>query len=163
MVKKKKSACSVGDLGSIPGLGRSSGGGHGKSLQYSCLENPHGQRSLVGYRGCKEPDTTEQLSIHIYTSLVSVFWKSMSQRENAPLRSPFSAAEEDLLSFLLWASIGTFQLSALLDSGHWTPHHSVSELWIWWFKGQGIFPELSTTLEAHSSTNSPSLTDPLQL
>ena len=28
--------------------------------------------------GCKEPDTTEQLSIHIYTSLVSVFWKSMS-------------------------------------------------------------------------------------
>ena len=36
----KESACNVGDLGSIPGLGRSSGGGHGNPLQYSCLENP---------------------------------------------------------------------------------------------------------------------------
>ena len=38
----KESACIVGDLGWIPGLGRSPGGGHGNSLQYSCLENPHG-------------------------------------------------------------------------------------------------------------------------
>ena len=45
----KESACSAGDLGSIPGLGRSPGGGHGNPLQYSCLENPHGQRSLTGY------------------------------------------------------------------------------------------------------------------
>ena len=36
----KASACNVGDLGSIPGLGKSPGGGHGNSLQYSCLENP---------------------------------------------------------------------------------------------------------------------------
>ena len=36
----KESACNVGDLGLIPGLGRSPGGGHGNSLQYSCLENP---------------------------------------------------------------------------------------------------------------------------
>ena len=36
------------DLGSIPGLGRSPGGGHGNPLQDSCLENPHGQRSLAG-------------------------------------------------------------------------------------------------------------------
>ena len=34
---------------SIPRLGKSPGGGHGNPLQYSCLENPHGQRSLVGY------------------------------------------------------------------------------------------------------------------
>ena len=39
----------VRDMGSIPGLGRSPGGGHGNPLLYSCLENPHGQRSLVGY------------------------------------------------------------------------------------------------------------------
>ena len=60
----KESACSVGDLGSIPGLWRSPGGGHGNPLQYSCLESPHGQRSLVGYspRGCKELDTTGQIS-----------------------------------------------------------------------------------------------------
>ena len=36
----KDSACNVGDLGSIPGLRRSLGGGHGSPLQYSCLENP---------------------------------------------------------------------------------------------------------------------------
>ena len=46
------------------GLGRSPGGGHGNPLQYSCLENPHGQRSLVGYspRESKESDTTVRLS-----------------------------------------------------------------------------------------------------
>ena len=60
----KVSACNVGDLSSIPGFGRSPGGGHGNPLQYSCLENPHGQRSLAGYSpwGLKELDTTEQLS-----------------------------------------------------------------------------------------------------
>ena len=42
------SVCNAGDLGSIPGLGRPPGGGHGNPLQYSCLENPHGQRSLAG-------------------------------------------------------------------------------------------------------------------
>ena len=45
-------------------MGRSPGGGHGNTLQYSCLENPHGQKSLVGYSpsGHKELDMTEQLS-----------------------------------------------------------------------------------------------------
>ena len=36
----EESTCNVGDLGSIPGSGRSPGGGHGNPLQYSCLENP---------------------------------------------------------------------------------------------------------------------------
>ena len=45
----KESTCIMEDLGLIPGLGRSSGGGHGNPLQYSCLDNSHGQRSLVGY------------------------------------------------------------------------------------------------------------------
>ena len=60
----KESACSVGGLGSIPGLGRFPGGGHDNPLQYSCLEDPHGQRSLAGYSpwGRKESDTTERLS-----------------------------------------------------------------------------------------------------
>ena len=35
----KESACNAGDPGLIPGLGRSSGEGNGKKLQYSCLEN----------------------------------------------------------------------------------------------------------------------------
>ena len=60
----KVSACNVGHLSSIPGLGWSPGGGHGSPLQYSCLKNLHGQRSLVGYSPWdhKESDTTEQLS-----------------------------------------------------------------------------------------------------
>ena len=45
----KESACNGGVLGLIPGLGRFPRGGHGNPLQYSCLENPHGQRSLAGY------------------------------------------------------------------------------------------------------------------
>ena len=51
----------TGDLGSIPGFGRSPGGGNGNSLQYSCMEKSHGQRSLEGYSpsGHKELDTTE--------------------------------------------------------------------------------------------------------
>ena len=51
----------VRDAGLIPGSGRSPEGGHGNPLQYSCLENPHGQRSLVGYTpwGLHESDTTE--------------------------------------------------------------------------------------------------------
>ena len=39
----------IRDMGLIPGLGRSPGGGHGNPLQYSCVENPHGHKSLVGY------------------------------------------------------------------------------------------------------------------
>ena len=43
---------------------KSPGGGRGNPLQYSCLENPHGQRSLGGYspRGRRESDTTERPS-----------------------------------------------------------------------------------------------------
>ena len=59
-----KESAHGGDLGSIPVLGRSPGGGYVNPLQYSCLENPHGQRSLVGYSpwGCKESDMTVCLS-----------------------------------------------------------------------------------------------------
>ena len=50
----------AGDMDSILGLGRFPGGGNGNLLQYSCLENPHGQRSLLGYSpwGHKELDRT---------------------------------------------------------------------------------------------------------
>ena len=64
----KESAYNVGDFGLITELGRSPGGGHGDPFQYSCLENLHGQRVLVGYSpwGHKESDTTEQLSTHMH-------------------------------------------------------------------------------------------------
>ena len=60
----KEFACNARDPRSIPGLGRSPGGGHSNPLQYSCLEDPNGWRSLPGYSpwGHKELDMTEQLS-----------------------------------------------------------------------------------------------------
>ena len=69
----KESSCNASDLGLIPGLGRAPGGGHGNPLQYTCLENPHGQRSLAGYSpwGRKELDTTEQLSTAQHIKLKS--------------------------------------------------------------------------------------------
>ena len=48
----KNPPANAGDIrttGSIPGSGRSPGGGHGIPLQYSSLENPHGQRGLADY------------------------------------------------------------------------------------------------------------------
>ena len=53
-----------GRPGFDPWVGMISREGHGKPLQYSCLENPHGSSSLVGYHlwGCKELDMTEGLS-----------------------------------------------------------------------------------------------------
>ena len=56
----KNPLASAGDTGLIPWLGRSPGEGNGNLLQYSCLENPHGQGNLVGYSpwGRKESHTT---------------------------------------------------------------------------------------------------------
>ena len=94
--RSKEYTCNTGEAGSIPGLGRAPGGGHGNPLQYSCLENPHGQRSclenphgqrsLAGYRplSCKESDTTEHImavtNVYFYFSLMefvsSKVWRS---------------------------------------------------------------------------------------
>ena len=65
----EKFISSAEDLGSVPGLGRFPGGGQGNPLQYSCLENPRGQRSLVGYSpwGRKESDTTEWLTLSLFS------------------------------------------------------------------------------------------------
>ena len=54
----KESACNAGHPNSIPRSGGSPGEGIGYTLQYSCLENPHGQKSLVSCspQGHKEPD-----------------------------------------------------------------------------------------------------------
>ena len=64
----KASASNAGDLGSIPGSGRSPGEGNGNPLQYSCLENPMDKGSLVGYspQGRRESDLTEGLHFHFH-------------------------------------------------------------------------------------------------
>ena len=71
----KESACSAGDLGSIPGLGRSSGG-NVYPLQYSGLENS--MDCIV--RGATESDTTEQLS-HIASTLLPVHRSALSSKD----------------------------------------------------------------------------------
>ena len=64
----KASAYNAGDLGSIPGLGRSPGERNGNPLEYSCPKKSHVWRSLVGYSpwGHKESDTIEQLYFHFH-------------------------------------------------------------------------------------------------
>ena len=58
----KESTCKAGDLSSILGLERSLEKGMATSLQYSCLANPHGQRSLVGYDNVAS-DTEDDLRV----------------------------------------------------------------------------------------------------
>ena len=72
----KASARNAGDLGSIPGMGRSLGERHGNPLQYPCLEKFHGWRSLVGYSPwChKESDTTEWLHEECWKILPPSSW-----------------------------------------------------------------------------------------
>ena len=61
MVNMPANGGDIRDMGSIRGLGICLGGGLGHPLQYPCLENPHGQKSLVSYGlwGHKESDMTE--------------------------------------------------------------------------------------------------------
>ena len=64
----KELACNVGDVGLIPGLGRSSGGGNGNQLHYSCLGNPMDRETWpVTGHGITESDTTERLSTSLIT------------------------------------------------------------------------------------------------
>ena len=65
----------IREAGSIPGLGRSPGGRRGNPLQYFCLENPHGQRSLASYSlwDQKDLDMTQQLSIAHFVVVLGLF------------------------------------------------------------------------------------------
>ena len=66
----KESACNTGDVGLVPGLGRSPGKGNGNLLHYSCLENSmdRGGWQATVYGITKESDMTELLSTHTHTS-----------------------------------------------------------------------------------------------
>ena len=75
----KEPTCNAGDIRDADSFcrsGRSPGGRHGNPLQCACLENPHGQRSLVGcsLQGHTELDMTEQLSIAQQSLQKSLQW-----------------------------------------------------------------------------------------
>ena len=61
----EESACNAGDPGSIPGSGRSPGGGNGNPLQDSCLENPMDREAwqTTVHGGRQKSDVTEQLTL----------------------------------------------------------------------------------------------------
>ena len=63
----------------------SPGGGHGNPLQYSCLENPRGQRSLVGYSpwGCKESDMIKTKHTHTQKSHFSFSIKKKKNQKTS--------------------------------------------------------------------------------
>ena len=114
MAQWVKNAGDTGDSGSTSGLGSSPGGRHGNSLQYSCLENPHGQRSLEGYHpwGCKESDTTESK----HSSSIMFLSKSfVSVTIMIPLIKPRFHSESLQLFWLPNPSIASFfgKISAL--------------------------------------------------
>ena len=141
----KESACNVGDLGSIPGLGRSPGGGHGNPLQYSCLGNPRGQRNLAGYSpwGWKESDMTERLNTaHYYISSTSDH-QALNPRGWGPLfyrTHLFNPQWSHHLRSLIWHCICKEPISKghILGLGngrdigkYYQPlHHPIDVLWV---------------------------------
>ena len=75
----KESACNVGDLGLIPGLGRSPGEGNGYPLQYSDLENS--MNCIVqSLHVCKESYTTEWLSLSLHPTCINRSDNSTSEK-----------------------------------------------------------------------------------
>ena len=107
-------------MGSSPGSGRSPGGGHGNPFRYSCLENPHGQRSLVGYSPCgrKESDWSDLACRH---------------RGRSPLRPParshlsikiHSAGLQSMFYRTKQCTQDTFRAQTLLSTRHCSRYFS---------------------------------------
>ena len=90
----------TGDLGLLPGLGRSPGGGQGNPLHYSCLENPHGQRRLAGYSpwGHNESDMT-------VTKHSTGVPKILLQAVNASWLGPISMFLNYCFPMVLWSTL----------------------------------------------------------
>ena len=91
----KNLSINAGDMSSILVLGRSPGGRHGNQLQYSCLENPTGQRNLVGYSPWGHKELRHNVSIkqqhkqqsayntlvsHVQHDLLFAYYETMTTR-----------------------------------------------------------------------------------
>ena len=115
------------DPGSIPGLGKSSGEGNGSPLQYSCLENPTDEWSLVDYSlwDHKESDTTEWLPFHFY--LNESFQRNLT----------FPAC--------IWSSTETLEASGGFGMGELKHDFSYLELSIVELRGSGECVQCTTS------------------
>ena len=113
----------MGDVGSIPGSGRSPGGGHGNPLQYSCLENPWTEKSgRLQSIGSQSQAQLKQLSMHA------------------------------ACSFLMF-SVLSFNWTPLTYSWIFFLYHHRSNIWSTWRSHSPIwfFPWLLNTYHLHSS------------
>ena len=93
----KDSACNAEDWGLIPELGRGPGRGHGNPFEYSCLENPHGQRSLAGYspqgrqrrtEGTKQWQKQACGTLSFIHSIYNSLYPLIPHSQSVPLPSP---------------------------------------------------------------------------
>ena len=107
----KASACNAGDLGLIPGLGRSPGEGNGSPLQYSCLENSMDRGAWWALWGRKELDMTEWLTLkrgtftlklNTFHILFTWLWQSFISKTLQQFRSISSSLKWPKLLFSLW-------------------------------------------------------------
>ena len=89
----KESACNEGDLGSIPGSGRSPGGGHGNPLQYSCLENPmdRGAWWAIVHKIAQNRTRLRQFSVHACRHTLQGE-ERLLQMASLPVREPPSCS-----------------------------------------------------------------------
>ena len=90
----KESACSAGDLDSIPGLGRSPGEGNGNPLQNSCLKNPIGRgawQATVHEVTKSRTQLRDFTSLHLNTHLCSMF---LSQKDPPSFSIPSLSLSE---------------------------------------------------------------------
>ena len=100
----KESACNVGDLGSIPGLGRSHGEGKGYPFQYSGLKNSPSPWSR------KESDTTEQLSFHFTSGIICLIPPSALHRGLTEDLAGAPRLPSSSVPFCLFASLSLQQV-----------------------------------------------------
>ena len=130
----KESACNAGDMGLIPGLGRSPGRGHGNPLQYSCLENPHRQKSLaqrVEYNWATKHSTQHRGSLQLIIGRNRVtkplpsltkFWKAIPFSSVQSLSlvwlfvTPWTTARQASLSITNSRSL--LKLMSVMSSNH---------------------------------------------
>ena len=163
----KASACNAGNLGSIPGSGRSPGEGNGNPLQYSCLKNPIERRpGRLQSVGCKELDMTEWLHLswmvsentHPLSEFLLLFPFSLPWRgtEKEMLRQSiitlaFSAASSTSPFYHLfynWRRLFTFRLFHSLNSISWVFYPTMN-----FSTPRRIFLQLSTQT-FHATSNS---------